>query len=172
MKPYLLIGRVVKPQGIRGEVKVLPITDDPARFLRLKTAYIQTADGFVPRRVLSARVGSDAVYLSLEGIPDRNAAEGARGLELFVDRDNAVKLPVGRYFIEDLVGCSVATDQGRAIGTLSEVFSAGGADVWRVQGAKTVLFPALKALIVSVDITSRRIVIRDDKLSEVVVDED
>ena len=100
---YLKIGLILKPQGIRGEIKVLPLTDDPHRFIGLKQAFL--SEEKKPVRIMGARVGKDAVYLFLEKIYDRTAAESVRGQFIYIDREHAVKLPEGRYFIADLICC-------------------------------------------------------------------
>ena len=78
---YLLLGEVVRPQGIRGEVKLRHYTDGPERFLDLETVYREEKGGYVPIRVTGARVNKDDVYLTLEGVDDRNAAERMRGAD-------------------------------------------------------------------------------------------
>ena len=88
MEKNLVIGEVIKPQGILGEVKVKPYTDDVSRFQSLKEVYV-CGETY---RVLNARIAQDAVYLSLSGVPDRNAAERLRGKFLEVKRENAAQL--------------------------------------------------------------------------------
>ena len=86
---HLLVGEIVRPQGIRGEVKLRHFTDDPYRFEELDAVLRQTEDGFEPLTVEACRVQGDDVYLKLEGFDDRNAAETLRGAMLYVDREHA-----------------------------------------------------------------------------------
>ena len=90
---HLLIGEITKPQGIRGEVKVRHYTDDPDRFYDLETVLIPDGAAFREIAVTGARVNGDDVFLTLEGIADRNEAEKMRGLKLYVDRAHARELP-------------------------------------------------------------------------------
>ena len=119
MQDTIRIGLIVKPQGIRGEVKVQPLTDDINRFKNLKEVIIDGKN----YRVTSSVIGGGTVFLSLFGVSDRNTAETFRGKYLNVTRENAIPLEEGRYFIIDIVGCNVFTDDGKEIGTVVDVFS-------------------------------------------------
>ena len=162
MEDFFKIGQIVKPRGIKGEVKVEPLTDDPKRFCALKTAIIDGA----AVRVEKATV-SDGVYLKLCGVNDRNAAELLRGKFIFVSRENAVPLDENSYFIADLIGASVFTESGK-IGTLTDITSAK-TDVFTVEtdDGRVLRFPFLKDLIVKVDVTKKEIVLKEKRLSEV-----
>ena len=108
MRENLIVGTILKPQGIRGELKVKPYTDSPEDFKEFKNLYL---DG-EKRRVLSVRVGDGMVFLGLSGVPDRNAAELLRGKNLELDRDEAPEPEEGRYYIVDLLGLAVVTRRG------------------------------------------------------------
>ena len=114
MEKNLVIGEVIKPQGILGEIKVKPYTDDVSRFQSLKEVYV-CGETY---RVLNARIAQDAVYLSLSGVPDRNAAERLRGKFLEVKRENAAPLAEGRYYIVDVLGSSLLTETGEKLGVV------------------------------------------------------
>ncbi len=173
MQEYLCIGTITKPQGIRGEVKILPLTDDVSRFLDLEKVFFEDGENMVGRNVESARVDASFAYIKLEGVQDMNAAELLRGLSIYVDRMNAVKLPKGRWFIADLIGCRVVTDAGENIGVLKDVLQAGGNDVYVVKGKKgNLMFPAIKALLKKVDIEGGIIQVDGKMLLEVAVHED
>lgn len=156
---YLKIGLILKPQGIRGEIKVLPLTDDPNRFIGLKQAFL--SEEKKPVRIMGARIGKDAVYLFLERIYDRTAAESLRGQYLYIDREHAVRLPAGRYFIADLIGCEAFDLEGRSLGTLKEVLQPGANDVYIIQrpNGPDLLVPVVDAFIKEIDIQARRIII-------------
>ncbi len=112
MKEYLMIGQVIKPQGVRGEIKVLPLTDDPERFLDLARVFLDETGGEA-LAVRAARTREGYAYLCLAGVEDRDAAEALRGRELFVPRAEAAPLPEGRYYIADLIGMQVVDEAGR-----------------------------------------------------------
>ena len=162
MEDFLKIGLIVKPRGIKGEVKVEPLTDDPKRFNALKKAIV---DG-TAFKVEKATV-SDGVYLKLFGVNDRNAAELMRGKFIFVSREDAVPLKEGSFFIADLIGASVFTEKGK-IGTLTDITSAK-TDVFTVENddGGVLRFPFLSDLIVSVDVENKKIVLKEKRLSEV-----
>lgn len=163
---YLKIGLILKPQGIRGEIKVLPLTDDPHRFIGLKQAFL--SEEKKPVRIMGARVGKDAVYLFLEKIYDRTAAESVRGQFIYIDREHAVKLPEGRYFIADLIGCEAVDLNGNRLGILKEVLQPGANDVNIVQrpDGSELLIPVVDAFIKDIDIKSRKITVDASMLQE------
>ena len=167
MTDRIVIGKILKPQGIRGELKVLPITSDPERFRELK--YVCVGDCAEHTKVLSVRVSGAEVFLFLERVIDRSAAEALRGQYLSVEREDAVK-EEGSYFICDLEGCRVTLDDGTELGILTEVLQQSGADVYWVKKPgrkKGVLFPALSELFVSIDTESASIVLHADRFREV-----
>ncbi len=169
MEQFLKVGVIVKPQGIKGEVKVQPLTDDYSRFKKLKTVFIDGEE----RKILSAKIGVDSVILAVSGIVDRNQAELYRGKFLLVDRQNAVELKKDNYFIVDIIGCRVVTDDDEQIGEVIEVTPAVR-DVFTVKcfSGKILRFPFLKDLLVSVDIENKTITVKDKRLKEVSCYED
>lgn len=175
MTTYLRIGVVLKPQGIRGELKVQPLTDDPRRFTRLEEVYLESAGGgYEKRALLRADVRADGVYCTVAGIDDRDAAEALRGQYLCVDREHAIKLPKDRYFVVDLIGCAVSDSLGNSLGILEEIIETGANDVYSIRGEnnRLLLVPALKKLLALVDVQQKRIVLDADVLKEVAVYED
>ncbi len=171
MKPYLMIGQAVKPQGIRGEIKVLPLTDDPMRFMDLKSVFLDER-GERECEVKGARVQAGFAYVALAGVEDRNAAERLRGCGLYVDRKNAAPLPEGRYYIADLIGMEVYDERGEKLGTLTEVTQAGGNDVYEVKGARAFRFPALARALKKVDVEGEKMVLDSAALREIAVYDD
>ena len=170
---YLLLGEIVRPQGIRGEVKVKHFTDDPYRFEDLETVYIKRGNEYQPIGVTGARVQKDDVYLTLEGILDRNEAEKLRGTQLWVDRANAVELDEDSVFIADILGAKAYDTQGKEIGVLKDVLTPGGVDVFVFKTAQgTMMMPALKTVILTMDADEGRIVLDENRLEEVALYED
>ncbi|MBR5383157.1 MAG: 16S rRNA processing protein RimM [Clostridia bacterium] len=172
---YLSIGEVLKPQGIHGEVKVRPDTDDPARFALLETVFILKNDQYTPIKIEHVSVRADGfVYCILNGATTREEAESQRGIELFVDREHAVSLPDGAYFISDLLGCSVCTQSGETVGTIKDVLQPGANDVYEIKctDGKLMYLPVLPFVILSVDVRQGTVIIDETKLSEVAVYED
>ena len=166
MTQYLLLGTIVKPQGLKGEVKLRHETGDASRFLTLREAWIKQGDAYAPIRVLHARLSGADVFLTLDGVEDRDAAEKLRGTVLYVDRAHARPLAKGEVFLADLIGLKAMDTQGRAIGTLTDVLQPGGTDVLVFQTPQGPLMtPHLKRLVKQ--ITDECIVLDEAVLPEV-----
>lgn len=165
METMLPIGEILKPQGIRGEVKVLPYTDEASDLKYYKTVWL---DG-VARKVLSFRVGDGAVYLGLYGVADRNAAELLRGKQLLVPREELKPLSEGQYYVVDLLDCEVFTRSGKHLGRLVSVTQAA-TDVYTLSdGTREILFPAASGVVTEVDVAAKRITVDEKRFYEVAV---
>ncbi|MBE5780445.1 MAG: 16S rRNA processing protein RimM [Clostridiales bacterium] len=170
---YVRIGFVLKPKGIKGELKVQPLTDDVMRYRNLTEGYIEREGKFTPCKITVNRIDPDAVYLYISGVYTMDDAEALRSAYLCVSKENSVKLPKDTWFIKDLEGMDVFCADER-LGTLTEVLQTGGVDVYVVQSeeGKRILFPALKRVMALVDVDEKRMVLIPEKLSEVAVYED
>lgn len=167
MEDFIKIGIITKPQGIRGEVKVNPLTDDIGRFLTLKEVYIEQDGQKTAVRVMGARVDNQNAYLLLERVYDRNAAELLRAKDLYVDRANAVPLPEGRYFIVDLLGCAVVDRSGEQLGVLKDVLKPGANDVFVVtHKGSELLIPVVDAFVDEISLEKRLITVNAQMLLE------
>ncbi len=164
MENTLKIGVIVKPQGIKGEVKVQPLTDDITRFKKLKKVIIDGVNHTVERVV----IGGNTVFLAISGISDRDTAETFRGKFLSVERQDAVKLPKDTFFIADIIGCELFTDDDQMVGEIIDVTTAR-TDIFTVkcQGERIMRFPFLKDLLVSVDIEEKKVTVKTKRLQEV-----
>ena len=171
---YFRIGQILRPHGVRGEVKLLPLTDDLKRFSRLKDAYIEEKDGiYRDVSVKYAKVASEnAVIVKLADVDSADDAEKLRDKYLCVDRLHAVKLPESSYFIKDLLGCKVESTDGSSLGELTDVYPTNANDVYVIQGKRKLSVPALKRLLNTVDTENKRIVLNADVLAEVGLFED
>ncbi|MBQ8953158.1 MAG: 16S rRNA processing protein RimM [Clostridia bacterium] len=174
LSTHLMIGEITRPQGIRGEVKVRPATNDPERFYELDHVFFKRGESYVAQKISVSRVEADAVYLTLDGVTDRNAAEALRGEFLYIDRAHAVQLPEDANFICDLIGCEGSDTNGRQLGKMTDVLQPGGNDVYVFHGPLgEVLVPALKSVVAEVNVAEKRILFDAKRLSEVAVfDED
>ena len=171
---HLIIGEVLRPQGVRGEVKVRPITCDPDRFADTDYVFLKRRDQFERRNVCVNRIADDAIYMKFKGVDDRNAAELLRGEMLYIDREHAVQLDEDEEFICDLIGCEGVDTDGRSLGKLTDVMQPGGNDVYVFNGPLgEVLVPALNRVVLKVDVASKSMLLDAKVLSEVAVfDED
>ena len=169
MKDFFELGKVLKPQGIRGEIKIQAYTDDLSRFSYLKHIFI-SKDGYMKIvGFFKASVDTENEYMLLYGLHDRDAAEKLRGIYLYVDRENAAKLPQGSYYIQDLIGLKVTDDEGREYGEVKDILQNGCADVYVVKGEVSMMFPAVPDVIVSRDIEKGIMVLRKKRLDEVCI---
>lgn len=171
---YFRIGLFLRPHGVKGEVKLLPLTDDVRRFNKLSDAFIEVRSGvYQPQKVIHAKVAAEnAVIIKLDGVESMDEAEKLRDKYLCVDRAHTVKLPEGAYFINDLIGCLVESTDGAKLGELIDVYETNANDVYVVMGKQRLSVPAIKKLLHSVDIEQKRIVFDADVLSEVGLFED
>lgn len=171
LSAYLLIGQVLRPQGVRGQVRVRPDTDDPGRFDELEYVYIQEKNGAYERiSVDEVSVREDAVYLRLNGATTREEAEAQRNWMLYVDRAHARELAENETFICDLIGCKAVDTQGNELGTVTDVLQPGGNDVYVIKTPRgEMLLPALMHVVPQVDTENGKIVINEQRLSEVAV---
>lgn len=169
--PYIAIGEIVRPQGIRGEVKLRAESGDADFYARLQSAYLLQGDEYVPVRVLHGRCAGGFAVLALEGVTDRNAAEALRGCKLYVDRAHARTLGEDENFICDLIGLRAEDTQGRPIGTLREVLRPNAVcDVYAFDTPRgEMLMPALRRAVARVDVEGGVIVLDEQALSEVAV---
>ncbi|WP_010292776.1 ribosome maturation factor RimM [Clostridium senegalense] len=161
MKEFMSIGQITKPHGVRGEVKVFSLTDSLEEFRELEKVYI---DG-VERKITSCKLQSDRAILKIEGIESMNEAEEYRNKYLKIHRNDAKQLEEDSYYVADLIDCKVFDTDGVELGKVYDVLETGSNDVYWVQGGKEeVLIPALKEIIVSINIEKSEIVIKPVKV--------
>jgi 16S rRNA processing protein RimM len=159
MKSELTIAKIVKPRGLKGEVKTETYSDDPKRFSVLKKVRID-ADFY---SVQSISVSDGFAYFKLEGVESVEQAEALRGKYIIAKRDDLPSLPDGRYYIADLKGMDVYVG-GEKIGELQDVAQYGSADVYVIKGEKCSLsVPLIKGLLKNVDLKGG-IIELDDRL--------
>ena len=172
MKEYIEVGQIVKPQGIKGEVKLMPLTDDPLRFEGENTFFFEENGAYTPVTARFSRFDGQAVYLFIYGVSDRNAAEKLRGRYLLVDRAHAAQLDEDEFFIVDLIGLNGYDETGKSYGTLTEVMQPGGNDVYVFvdkKARKEYLIPALKSVVISTDPAKGEMIFDSVRLNEVSV---
>lgn len=157
MEDLLQVGVITSTHGVRGEVKVFPTTDDPARFKKLKKVILDSGKEQLELEIASVKFFKNMVIVKFKGIDNINDVEKYKKAGLFVTRDNAVKLKENEYFIADLIGLSVVSDEGEELGTLADVLSTGANDVYVIkkEGTPDLLLPAIKDCIRKVDFDSQ-----------------
>ncbi|MDE7256944.1 MAG: ribosome maturation factor RimM [Clostridia bacterium] len=169
MKDYLTIATIVKPQGIRGEVKVLTMTDEPSDLKAFDKVYV----GGNAYKMLKVRPQSgNCAFVTLSGIADRNAAETLRGQEIIVARSDAPALPEDTFYISDVIGCTVSDGNGVVYGEVESITPAR-TDVYEIRkpNGKIMTFPAVEGLISEIDTAARKVIVNAARMAEVALDE-
>lgn len=162
MEDLLKVGIISSTHGIRGEVKVFPTTDDPQRFKKLKNILLDSGKEKRNLKIQSVKFFKQFVILKFEEIDDINDVEKYKGSDLYVTRDQAVKLKKDEYFIADLIGLTVTAQEEKLEGTLKDVMETGANDVYVIEltDGRELLLPAIKECVLSVDIEKGEMQIR------------
>ena len=149
MYQQLQIGKIVNVQGVRGEVRVIPLTDNPERYNKLEWVYIDKNGIKDKYYIESVKFLKKLVVLKFKGIDSVEAAETLRNTHILIDRKDAVKLPEDSFFICDLIGLKVIDEKGCYLGELVNVLHTGSNDVYAVKGEddREILIPALKSVV-------------------------
>lgn len=158
---YLQVGVITQTHGIRGEVKVFPTTDDPARFKTLKNVVLDTGRSYLPLEIESVKFFKQFVILKFKGIDNINDIEKYKKSPLLVSREDAVDLEEDEYFMADMIGMNVVTEDGTPFGVLTDIMETGANDVYVVETEEhgEVLLPAIKECILDVDIEAQKMTI-------------
>ncbi|MPQ42391.1 ribosome maturation factor RimM [Clostridium tarantellae] len=158
MREFLRVGQIVNTHGVKGEVKVLPLTDDMYRFDDLE--YVMINGKKV--NIESVKYLKDKVILKLEGVNTMNEAEKLKFKQYYLEisRDQAVELPEDSYFIADLKGCKVIDTNNFEYGTIKDVIQTPANDVYWVKGEKEILIPVLKEIVLDINIEDGLITIK------------
>lgn len=159
----IAIGKIIAPQGVRGEVRVMPLTDFPERFRDLKIAQLDDGTNLP---VEGVRYHQQFVLLKFRDMNDRNAIEHLRGKLIKIEHKDLVPLPVGHYYIFDIIGLEVFTEEEEYLGKVSDVLETGSNDVYIVEqkDKQPLLIPALKTVVLEIDIVGGKMIV---KLQEV-----
>ena len=161
MEQFLQVGVISSTHGIRGEVKVFPTTDDPARFKKLKIVLLDTGKELTELEVQSVKFFKQFVILKFRGIDNINDIEKYKGKGLFVPREDAVPLDEDEYYIADLIGMEVFTEDGR-FGVVKDVMETGANEVYIVESDDhgEVLIPAIRQCVLDVNVEEKKMLVR------------
>ncbi len=161
---YLVVGRVLRPHGVRGELRVKIVTDYPERLGRHACFYLASPDSpeAVQRYAVERlRRHGEALLLKLSGCDDRNAADELRGMLVQIPVEDAVPLEEGEYYYFQLIGVRVVTEDGERLGRVIEVIETGANDVYVVRGPRgEVLLPAMDDVVLELDLEAKRMTVR------------
>ena len=161
MQKRLEIGQIINTFGIKGEVKVFPLTDDIKRFDDLETVYVKNKKESQLYNIESIKYHKNFVLIKFKGINTVEQAETLRNSYLEVDRAQAIPLNEGEYFIADLIGLEVYSDEGKLIGKVDDIYNTGANDIYVVKDdlGKQTLLPGIKDVIKNVDLEKGQIIV-------------
>ncbi len=157
MDKYIEIGKIVNTYGIKGQLKIVPYTDNIKRFEKLKKIYINEKEYLIE----NVKYIKNIVILKLQGINTIEQAEEYRNLYMYIDRKDAIKLPKDTYFIRDLIGIEVYTNDGEKLGIIDDIFKTGSNDVYVVRNSlgKQILLPAISSVIEKIDLENKKVTV-------------
>jgi 16S rRNA processing protein RimM len=156
---YLRVGKIVNTQGIKGEVRVIPLTEDINRFKNLKFAYLDD-EKLIRVDIEDVKYHKNFVLLKFKDVNSINDAAKYKDMYILVNRKNAIKLPEGSYFVCDLIGLDVYDTEGSFLGKISDIMSTGSNDVYVINnGGEELLVPALKSVVKSISIEDGKIIV-------------
>jgi 16S rRNA processing protein RimM len=158
-----LIGKVLRPQGIKGEVKVIPVSPRPERFEKLKKVFLKqdNIQTYTIEKVRLAGESSRFVYIKFKEITTRTAAESLRDAEILIEQGDLIQLQENEYFIHDLIGCRVVSEQGAYIGEIVDVWQLSSNDIYVLQAesGKEILIPAIRDVVKKVIPEAKQVII-------------
>lgn len=163
-KKLILVGHLVNTQGVRGEVRVVSRTDfDDVRFKEGSKLLLVHPNHPkpIPLKVASSRPHKQFILLTFEGHFNINDVEKYKGGDLMVAEDDLVELPENTYYIYQLIGCQVVTDEGQELGVLRDVLQPGANDVYVVKPpkGKDILLPVIPECVLDVDVANQKVLV-------------
>lgn len=165
MEQKMCIGKIVKPVGIKGEVKILPLTDDVSRFKNLKYLFVE--NNLVNIEKMSIR--TDFAVAKIEGVDTPQQAEMLREKLVYVDRKDAVKLKQNQYFIVDLIGCDLVKQDGTLFGKITDTENFGAGDIIVFEHEnKEFRAPFVSQFFGEVDTENKKVIVLDDLMGVMV----
>jgi len=158
---YFEIGQIVNHFGIKGMVKVNPFTDDIMQFERLKTVLIEKNGELIDVEILEVKYAKNQVLLKLKNIESIDDAEKYRNCYIKIPRKSARKLPENTYFIADLIGLKVYSDDEKLLGNVEDIYNSGASDIYVIKSedGKQLLLPAIKEVIKEINLEEERIIV-------------
>ncbi|MEG1286569.1 MAG: ribosome maturation factor RimM [Clostridium sp.] len=156
MSGFLRVGKIVNTHGLKGEMKVISLTEDPRRFDDLEYVLI---DG-VERKILGCKYQKDRIIVRIEGIDTIEQAETYKTKIMEIPREKAIELEEDCYFIADLVKCFVYDTNGKELGKIDEVIQTKSNDVYWIKSPKELLIPVILDVVLDIDINNKKITIK------------
>jgi len=161
-KLLVVVGQILRPHGLRGELKVMPLTDHTERFEKIRRYHIRAVTGKQGEwmNLLQLRWQGKHLIMKFEGIESCDSAEKYRGTFVEIPRETCHPLDEDQYYVADLIGLRVRTSDGLTVGTLKEVLQETAQDIYVVHaGSKDVLIPAVRQFIKQIDLDRGEMVV-------------
>lgn len=154
MQEYFEIGQIVNTHGVKGYVKINPFTDDIHRFEELKSVYIEKNKQLIEFEIEDVKYKKNLLLVKFITIDDLNMSEKYKNCYIKIHRKDARKLPKDTYFIADIIGSQVITDEGKLLGIVDDIYNTGSNDIYVVkdESGKQILLPNIKEVILDIDI--------------------
>ena len=161
MNKYLELGQIVNVKGLKGEVKVNSFTDDNTKFERIPNVFLKQKGNLKEYSIEKVGYSKNQVIIKFKGVNTVEEAETLRNAYIVVDREIFGELPEGVYYIADLLGLDVYTEDGTLLGKVDDIFSTGSNDVYVVKDelGKQKLLPGIEDVIKLIDIESGKIIV-------------
>ena len=156
----IVIGKIVAPHGVRGDIRIKPLSDNPDNILKLTCLTLSNNQTI---KVSNSRWHKKLILTKPEGIDDMDAAEKLRGLDIIMSKSDLPKLPEGRYYVFELIGLPIFDEDGNPLGTLSDVITTGAADVYVIhqEGVEDIYLPAVPdETIKQIDLPNRKMIVK------------
>lgn len=161
MQEYFEIGQIVNTHGVKGHVKVKPFTDDVEQFETLGKILVVKNKETIEMEIEEVKYHKDMVLLKLKGVDDMTTAERYKGCYIKIHRSNARELEEGEYFIADIIGSDVYTDEGEHLGKVDDIYNTGSNDIYVVKDelGKQILLPAIKDVLLDIDVEKQKVTV-------------
>lgn len=161
MTKYLEIGQIVNTFGIKGMVKVMPFTENIERFSKMKTVYVKNKKENKKYEIEEVKYHKNMVLIKFKGIENPEQADLLRQSYLLVDRADEEPLEEGTYYIVDMIGLEVYTEEGELLGILADIFNTGSNDIYVVKNelGKQILLPSIPDVIKKIDMPNRKVIV-------------
>lgn len=161
MTKYLEIGQIVNTFGIKGMVKVMPFTENIERFSKMKTVYVKNKKENKKYEIEEVKYHKNMVLIKFKGIENPEQADLLRQSYLLVDRADEEPLEEGTYYIVDMIGLEVYTDEGELLGILGDIFNTGSNDIYVVKNelGKQILLPSIPDVIKKIDMPNKKVIV-------------
>lgn len=161
MQDFLEIGQIVNTFGVKGMVKVVPFTDDVDRFEKLNKVFLEKNNKTVEKEIEETKYHKNMILVKFKNVDTIEEAEKYVNAYLKVDRENAIELEEDEYFIADLLGSDVYTDENMLLGKLEDIYNTGSNDIYVVkdESGKQILLPAIADVIKNIDVQNQKIIV-------------